>query len=276
MHRSGTSLLTRLLSDMGLFVGSRLDSHHESTFYQRLNRRLTAEAGGHWSRPEVAAEVVASATSADLVGPLLAHLEGVAAVEYWGSRYHRRSAVACWGWKDPRNGYLLPLWQAVYPDLRVIWIRRDPRETAESLYRRALHTRRSLEYAAPAKGPKAALRRARATYQGHPILADALAALEPEGCIDIALAYERIHHRFLRPASEGVLEVTYDDLLASPRAVLDACASHAMLPEVGQVSPNLLASIQKPELDVTSDTWMAIDEAATARAAELAQFGYRK
>lgn len=267
-------MLTELLHAMGLFVGWRLDSHHESTFHQRLNRRLTSEAGGHWSRPEAVADVIDSAQVSSLVDPLRPHLDGVAAIEYWGPNYRRRHEVEAWGWKDPRNGYLLPLWQAMYPNLRVIWIRRDPRETSESLYRRSLATRAELETASHASGLKAAARRARASYQGHPILADAVAALDPEGCLDIAISYERVHHRYLRPTASHTLEVTYPDLLNDPNEVLRSCAEHIGLPWNGRVGSGANDLVQRPRLDRTSPTWRAIEQAANNRHAELVELGY--
>ena len=34
-HRSGTSLLSKILIDQGIFMGSKLDSNSESIFFQR-------------------------------------------------------------------------------------------------------------------------------------------------------------------------------------------------------------------------------------------------
>ena len=40
-----------------------------------------------------------------------------------------RSTRAPWGWKDPRNSITLPLWQAIYPDARVLVIRKEVDKT---------------------------------------------------------------------------------------------------------------------------------------------------
>ena len=37
MHRSGTSMVTNILKKLGLTIGSKLDSNHESIFFQRIN-----------------------------------------------------------------------------------------------------------------------------------------------------------------------------------------------------------------------------------------------
>ena len=50
-HRSGTSALSRVLDELGVFVGSRLDSNHESWFFLRLNVWLLSRCGGRWDHP---------------------------------------------------------------------------------------------------------------------------------------------------------------------------------------------------------------------------------
>jgi hypothetical protein len=45
VHGSGTSLATRLLMDMGLFMGLRLPANTEAACFQHLNRSITADPG---------------------------------------------------------------------------------------------------------------------------------------------------------------------------------------------------------------------------------------
>lgn len=275
MHRSGTSLLTGLLQSIGLFVGWRLDSHRESTFHQRINRRLTAEAGGHWSQPEMVADIVARSTVREFADPLRPYLDGVPAIEYWGRRYRSRVDPSfAWGWKDPRNGYLLPIWRSIYPELQVIWIRRDPRETAESLYRRAAEIRSTIEDASSATGIRSTVRRARVTYQGHPILADAWRAMTAEGCVDIALGYERVHQRHLGRGQLEVLTFDYSRLVTEPVSVLESCAERLGLRPSQGALERAVAAVSEPALDRTGESWKAIERASLARRDELAELGY--
>ncbi len=44
MHRSGTTFLARLLDRCGLFLGQRLESHHESVFFLHLNECIVRQA----------------------------------------------------------------------------------------------------------------------------------------------------------------------------------------------------------------------------------------
>ena len=38
MHRSGTTMITEFLDQLGLFVGAKLDPNHESLFFFDLNK----------------------------------------------------------------------------------------------------------------------------------------------------------------------------------------------------------------------------------------------
>jgi len=37
MSRSGTSMLTRMLDELGLFVGKKLTKNHEALFFRKIN-----------------------------------------------------------------------------------------------------------------------------------------------------------------------------------------------------------------------------------------------
>jgi hypothetical protein len=52
MHRSGTSMVTRMLESLGLFVGARKDSNCEARFFQRINRWLLDQTGSSWDNPQ--------------------------------------------------------------------------------------------------------------------------------------------------------------------------------------------------------------------------------
>ena len=52
MHRSGTSILTKSLSKLGVFFGTKLDPNMESLFFQKLNIKIMNIAGSTWYNPE--------------------------------------------------------------------------------------------------------------------------------------------------------------------------------------------------------------------------------
>src|SRR5690606_10816784 len=51
MHRSGTSLITELLQDSGLYIGRNLNTHFESKEYLKLNQLILRYAHADWDVP---------------------------------------------------------------------------------------------------------------------------------------------------------------------------------------------------------------------------------
>lgn len=142
MHRSGTSLLTRMLERLGLFVGARTETHREATFFLNLNRWLLRQAGAQWDRPAPFDDLLAHDPSRRrAVEYLEDHCESFRRIEYVGlDRYLDDGPPwtfeSPWGWKDPRNTYTLPIWEEVFPEPKVVYIERNGVDVADSLYRR--------------------------------------------------------------------------------------------------------------------------------------------
>jgi len=139
MHRSGTSILTKMLMECGLFVGWELDETQEALFFRRRNEKLINICGGRWDNPlpvnlilsnESLTQEVISSLKKDIssfgvfsfLGPKL----------YWRSRTLQKTNFS-WGWKDPRNAFLLPLWLEIFPRARVVRIVRNGIDVARSL-----------------------------------------------------------------------------------------------------------------------------------------------
>jgi hypothetical protein len=141
MHRSGTSMMTRLLADLGVYVGSDLTGNAESLFFQSLNRSMLRQAGGDWFHIEAVVESMADprfvASCRDDVSHRLHRSSGLR--RFFGLlRFIRWSLgfAVPWGWKDPRNTLTLPVWLELFPDLRVLHIVRSRVDVAISLHRR--------------------------------------------------------------------------------------------------------------------------------------------
>lgn len=230
-HRSGTSALTGALARLGLHIGARLDENNESTLFQRLSAQLSAEAGGHWTNPEAVWRTIDSLPDLSVfAAPLRSHIEGPGAVEYWGWRQMLKpDPNLVWGWKNPRNTYLLPLWAELFPDLRIVWIRRDPRACAASLFARSQRIRSDIEHAADDASFRAGVRRARRAVGRHPILADGWRGLDPTVALEITVSYAELQERLLRTTDRPVFELQYDDFVAAPLEILTEIAGFAKL-----------------------------------------------
>jgi len=126
MHRSGTSCLTGLLEDAGVFLGEvskknphNLKGNHENIRIMHLHDEVLNSNGNSWDDPPhgklIWSEVQKTALRAILD-------------EY----QHQR----LWAFKDPRSLFTLPVWQDAVPDLRYIGTFRHPGAVAQSLHRR--------------------------------------------------------------------------------------------------------------------------------------------
>lgn len=129
MHNSGTSVLTELLHESGVFFAPSMQ-HHESHFFSIfVNDLLILGGSDNWAKlPLMSIDDVM--TFRDTVGPFIKR-HWIAEYLQWG--YDGRSP---WGIKDPRLCILLPLYLEVFPDARVIHIRRNANDVAASLLER--------------------------------------------------------------------------------------------------------------------------------------------
>jgi hypothetical protein len=132
MHRSGTSVVSRLLNLLGLSLGPDADlvppsdsnpaGHWENASLNLVNQRLLAALGGHASAPPPLAEGWEAAPELERLRREAAALAGsVLAAEQWA-------------WKDPRTCLTLPFWLRVLDvPVAAVLVRRHPLEVARSL-----------------------------------------------------------------------------------------------------------------------------------------------
>jgi Sulfotransferase family len=134
MHRSGTSMVARILNVCGLYLGAESDllnpspanpeGFWENRRFVEINEELLAAYGGAWDLPpifppgwEAGSDILQLRAQAErLVRQFV--------------EYER------WGWKDPRTSLTLSFWKNLVPDLKVVACIRNPFEVARSLQRR--------------------------------------------------------------------------------------------------------------------------------------------
>jgi hypothetical protein len=142
MHRSGTSLLSKLLHRAGVPMGNDRNVHDESAFFLELNKFLFRAAHADWDYPE---PMLLLLEVPELRHALLEHLRSQCSARgtrsYLGWRRSLRSSrldsqPGPWGWKDPRNTFTLPIWLEVFPSARVLNVYRNGVDVAESLVAR--------------------------------------------------------------------------------------------------------------------------------------------
>ena len=132
-HRSGTSMVTRLLHCCGLELGAESElmpaqADNPEGFWEHLgfvalNDELLSELGGAWDLPPKADE--------DFTGAQLDRLRLKARLLIEKFAY-----ASVWGWKDPRNSLTLPFWDQLLPGIKTVVVVRNPLEVAHSMWRR--------------------------------------------------------------------------------------------------------------------------------------------
>jgi hypothetical protein len=132
MHRSGTSLVARILNLLGVYLGpaeallpAAVDNPKgfwEHRSFIELNDEILARLGGDAMHPPLfPPEWHVSPTVSDLrqrAGEFLQQDFGRAKI---------------WGWKDPRTCLTLPFWQHLLPPMRYVLCLRHPLDVARSL-----------------------------------------------------------------------------------------------------------------------------------------------
>jgi GT2 family glycosyltransferase/glycosyltransferase involved in cell wall biosynthesis len=132
-HRSGTSMVMRLLHGCGLYLGPKdalmppqadnPDGFWEHLGFVALNDELLEALGGAWDLPPKTDENL----SEERLDPL--RMKARLLIEGFHS-------AQIWGWKDPRNSLTLPFWEDLLPGLKTLIIVRNPLEVAYSMRKR--------------------------------------------------------------------------------------------------------------------------------------------
>jgi len=145
MHRSGTGLVSRILQNMGVFMGRELTGNEESVFFLNLNKEALDIIGCNWRCFDYLPAVCDFGERYRwMIGFVKRRLEaGLIKFHFGFSALRLFFKQRCiWGWKDPRNSLLLPVWRELFPKALVVHVFRDGRDVALSLLKRDLKRER--------------------------------------------------------------------------------------------------------------------------------------
>jgi hypothetical protein len=230
---------------MGLFVGWRRQRNDEALLFRRYNDHVFALAGARWDQPGPVHQLLSDSMALEtLASSLTEAMRSRHTFSFLGPcRFLRSrslfSLAEPWGWKDPRNTYLLRLWLRIFPGARVIHLLRHGVDVAASL--RTRHEDRIRSHGATAA-------RAPGSLMDPPN-----PAISPR-CAELAGGFS-LWKEYLAEAREGLdalegegsrLQLRYEELLSEPESVLARAASFSNLPPdpgalreaVGLVSPD--------------------------------------
>jgi hypothetical protein len=143
MHRSGTTMLSRQLEALGVFMGKQKDSNHEATFFLGIDEWLMGQCGGSWDNPQAIRYLLENkrvrAHVSDYIRRYLLSTPRTISYLGWRGYIRHRSLFNLdipWGWKSPMSTFTLPIWLDLMPDAKIIHIYRHGVDVANSLRQR--------------------------------------------------------------------------------------------------------------------------------------------
>ncbi|MDB5298121.1 MAG: hypothetical protein JWO31_4104 [Phycisphaerales bacterium] len=228
MHRSGTSLIARVLDALGLFQGHELQEDHESTYFLKVNDRLMTRIGAAWDNPGPTRGFLENAAALDLTARcLLADLRSKRLKDFLGAKRYAAADRALanlagpWGWKDPRTVFTLPAWLKLFPGAKLVYIVRNGIDVAASLRVRELRelARRDAEFPKKLKQLNKHSVLERAGFKG------SARCLTVAGGFGLWEEYVAEAERLLAAVPNERLVVSYEAFLADPAAHLPPLAA---------------------------------------------------
>jgi len=243
MHRSGTTLLVHLLSALGIFTGWRKDPFGEALFFQFLNEWLLRQTGGAWDNPASFQTLFADRDAyCQVVDYLRDQLQCPRNISYLGPRNYLASRSFTglqmpWAWKDPRNTFTLPLWLELFPDAKVIHIRRHGVDVANSLRMRCdlLLQQEKQRYQR--------WRRAHVVWPKRRRFSLSPRCATLEGGLSLWEQYMSEADAQVSALDDRVCELRYEEILRDPSAAVETlarfCGTTARSPEINAVAKTI-------------------------------------
>ena len=220
MHRSGTSLLARLLEQNGCYMGEqKLENLVESKLMYDINKKLLEMSDASWSCPENWLNLQSKLQ--DVLGLYIPELLS----DYWGQyvspgnpqRSVLPSHTECsipWGWKDPVNSLTYRQWFHIFPNATFIHIYRHPMDVVNSLFLRESKETQKFVFFVKNHGIKH-------LYDMEIFKGITSRCLQLDSALSLWFAYVQnclAIDNFVPP--EKVLHIKYEDLLDSPQDIL--------------------------------------------------------
>lgn len=149
MHRSGTTLVSKILEQLGIFMGYQKEINNESIFFLKINRYILARFKRNWMCPISLYDKVNEHHKKikKIIDYINKKISSRSLYMYLGPEMSNRYTTLYeldipWGWKDPRNTFTLPIWKQIFPDAKIIHVYRHGIDVATSLLKREKNIQR--------------------------------------------------------------------------------------------------------------------------------------
>lgn len=139
MHRSGTTMLAKLLETAGVYMGDRLSGNYEPRLFQDANRQIFDYFDASWLSPDrLPGAMELHRGFGGLTSEIARRLieDFVPSFCNASERYS-----ASWGFKDPRTSVTAGLFLRLFPDAKAVFIHRNGEDVAASVLKRELRIR---------------------------------------------------------------------------------------------------------------------------------------
>jgi hypothetical protein len=149
MHRSGTTMITKMLENLGLFVGAEKEVNNESLFFWEINNWIFAL---HTATPEKPHNLrYTNPSFRKVLTESLEHfITSPKRKQYLGkhadSVQNIRDISFPYCWKDPKNTFTIEFWKDIFPNPKVIHIYRNPIDSVSSYIERDLTLKNKFEW----------------------------------------------------------------------------------------------------------------------------------
>lgn len=149
MHRSGTTMITKMLENLGLFVGAEKEVNNEALFFWKINNWIFDL---HTAASEKPHNLRYKNPGCEKV--ILESLEHFILSDKRKEYLGKHSSVFRsikdvnfpYGWKDPKNTFTIDFWSAVFPNPKIIHIYRNPIDSVSSYIERDLELKNKFEW----------------------------------------------------------------------------------------------------------------------------------
>jgi hypothetical protein len=149
MHRSGTTMITKMLENLGLFAGAEKEINNEALFFWKINNWIfelhtaTAEKPYNLRYKNPACTKV-------ILESLEHFVQSDKRKQYLGKHASKYKTIKeldfPYGWKDPKNSFTIDFWKKVFPNPKVIHIYRNPVDSVSSYIERDLALKNKFEW----------------------------------------------------------------------------------------------------------------------------------
>ena len=140
MHRSGTTMITEMLEQLGLFVGDQKDDNCESLFFYKINKWAFRIGISKIDMPDNM-KLMSPSCKNEIITSFDYFLGSWRRWVYLGKKYFfKYNSIKdidfAWGWKEPLNTFTIDLWKEIFPEAKIIHIYRNPLDSAASFIKR--------------------------------------------------------------------------------------------------------------------------------------------